>query len=61
MIVDAGAQNQQDEIESTMDETTNNRAIVISHQPEEAAVETRGLVSEAILHEANTRKSGNSI
>lgn len=48
---------QQDEIQSTMDETPNNRTIIISHT-KEATAETRRLVSQAILNTPNTRNSG---
>lgn len=49
--------HQQDEVESTMDETTNNRAIVIGYS-EKTATQTGRLIFETFLNTTNTRNSG---
>lgn len=49
--------HQQDQIKSTMDETTNNRTNIVSHS-EETAAETRRLIFKTIFNATNTRNSG---
>lgn len=53
--------NQQDEIESTMDETANDRTNIICHTIKEAAAQTGGFLFETVLNATNTRNSGKPI
>lgn len=52
--------NIQDEIESAMDEITNNRSIIVSNT-EETGSKARGLVSQTFFNATNTRNSGKRI
>lgn len=47
----------QDEIESAMDEITNNRSIIIGNSKETGS-QAGGFVSEEIFNTTNTRNSG---
>lgn len=50
----------QDEIKSTMDETTYNRSAIISHT-KEATIEARRFIFKAIFYQTDTRNTGNII
>lgn len=51
---------QQDQVESKMDETTDNRANIVSHT-EKTAAETGRLVSQTVFNATDTRNSGKRI